>query len=41
MKTEPSNTDYQLDSFDFISNELQAEFTNIFSSLDDAVINRE
>lgn len=41
MKTEPCNTDCHLDSFDFISNELQEEFTNIFNSLEDAVINWE
>ena len=38
MKTPQHNTNLELDSFDFISNELQEEFSNVFNSLDDAII---
>jgi len=36
MKTPEQNTD--LDPFDFVSIELQEEFANVFSSLNDAII---
>ncbi|WP_290701550.1 hypothetical protein [Lacinutrix sp.] len=38
MKTTEHNTNLYLDSFDFISNELQEEFTNVFNSLGDAIV---
>lgn len=37
MKTPQQNTN-DLDSFDFISNELQEEFNNVFIFLDDAIV---
>lgn len=38
MNTTQRNTNPDLDSFDFISNELQEEFTNVFNSLGDAIV---